>query len=318
MGRLSSLRIVDPVLTNLAIGYSNAELVGENLLPFVNVDKETGLLPKFGKEAFKDYQTERALRADSNRMQEDDPTTVPFKLGEHDIERGIDYREEAESAFPLQRRATLQVTQIIRMRHERKVGALVQNAANYGAGNKIALSGTARFSQADSDPEGVVDDARAAISNAIAKDANTMIVAFDVWRRWKRHPKLKAILSDNRSRLVQLADLREIFEIPNIVVGKALTATDAGVTSRIWTNSVVLAYVPTAAPAAPRDGGMVDPAAGRDEGEPSFGYTFRKKGMPQVDVRMAPNNKVELVRNTDIFEAYILGADGGYLIQDAP
>lgn len=318
MGRLSALRIADPVLTNLAIGYSNAELVGDALLPFVYVDKEAGLLPKFGKEAFKDYNTERALRAESNRMDAEDPGTTPFSLTEHDLERGIDYREDADAAFPLQRRATYLVQQIIRMKHERKVAALVQDPTKYGAGNKVALSGTDRFSQDTSDPEKVIDDARAAISGGIAKDPNTMVVSFDVWRRWKRHPKLKAILSDTRSRLVQLADLREIFEIPNIVIGKALTATDAGVTSRLWTNSVVLAYVPTAAPATPRDGGMVDPAGLRDEGEPSFGYTFRKRGMPQVDRRMAPNNKVELVRSTDIFAPYILGADAGYLIQDAP
>ena len=29
MGRLSNLRVVDPVLTNLAIGYGNADLVAE-------------------------------------------------------------------------------------------------------------------------------------------------------------------------------------------------------------------------------------------------------------------------------------------------
>ncbi len=318
MGRLSSLRIVDPVLTNLAIGYSNAELVGDALMPFVYVDKEAGKLPKFGKEAFKDHQTERALRANSNRMQEDDPTGVPYSLTEHDLERAIDYREEDEAMFSPQRRATYLVQQIIRMRHERKVAAMVQNPANFPVSNKIALSGTTRFSQADSDPEGVVDDGRAAISNAIAKDANTMVVSFDVWRRWKRHAKLKAILSDNRSRLVQLADLREIFEIPNIFIGKALTASDAGVTSRLWTNSVVLAYVPEATPAAPRDGGMVDPAALRDVGDASFGYTFRKRRMPQVDTRPDQGGKIQLVRSTDLMEPYLLGSDAGYLIQDAP
>jgi hypothetical protein len=144
------------------------------------------------------------------------------------------------------------------------------------------------------------------------------VVAFDVWRRWTRHPKLKAILSDSKSRLVQLQDLREIFEIPNILIGKALTASDAGATSRLWTNSVVLAYVPTAMAATPRDGGMVDPAALRDVGEASFGYTFRKRGMPQVDIRPESGGKIELVRSTDIMDPYLLGADAGYLIQDAP
>ena len=34
MGRLSTLRIVDPVLTGLAIGFSNSQLVGNVLMSY--------------------------------------------------------------------------------------------------------------------------------------------------------------------------------------------------------------------------------------------------------------------------------------------
>jgi len=50
MGRLSNLRVVDPVLTNLSVGYSNADLVGDVLFPFVPVDKEGGKIPKFARK----------------------------------------------------------------------------------------------------------------------------------------------------------------------------------------------------------------------------------------------------------------------------
>ena len=53
MGRLSKLRVVDPVLTNLATGYTNEQFVGDQLMPFVLVDKEGGKIPLFGKEHFK-------------------------------------------------------------------------------------------------------------------------------------------------------------------------------------------------------------------------------------------------------------------------
>lgn len=55
MGRLSKLRVVDPVLSALALGYSNAAFIGDQLLPFVNLDKEGGKIPRFGKDAFKVY-----------------------------------------------------------------------------------------------------------------------------------------------------------------------------------------------------------------------------------------------------------------------
>ena len=50
MGRLSKLRVVDPVLSALALGYSNAEFIGDQLLPFVTLDKEGGKIPRFGKD----------------------------------------------------------------------------------------------------------------------------------------------------------------------------------------------------------------------------------------------------------------------------
>lgn len=303
MGRLSKLRIVDPVLTSLATGYSNDQFVGDQLLPFVMVEKEGGKIPIFGNEHFKIYSTERALRAKSNRINPEDIGEVDVVLDEHDLEYPIDYREDAESAFPLQARATNAVVEGIRLRHEKMVADLVQNPASYASTNKIALSGASCFSDATSDPEGVVQDARAAIRARVIKEPNTLVIGYTAWHTLKRHPALKAILSTQRSRLVQLVDLREIFEIPNIVVGRAVMASDAGVSGDIWGDNLILAYVPGA-------GG-----SGRSPYEPSFGYTLRKKGNPVVDTR-TEDGKLELIRNTDIFRPFLLGADAGYLISN--
>lgn len=302
MGRSSKLRVVDPVLTNLAVGYTNEQLVGDQLMPFVPVDKEGGKIPLFGKEHFKVYATERALRAKSNRINPEDIGSVDVALDEHDLEYPIDYREDAESAFPLQARATNTVVEGIRLRHEAMVAGMVQNPANYAASNKIALSGTSRFTDDTSDPEGVVSDAKAAVRSKIVKEPNTLVIGYATWRVLKRHPQLRAILSDTRPRLVQIADLREIFEIENIVIGKAVKADDAGLTSDIWGDNMVLAYVPKA-------------SGDRSPYEPSFGYTLRKKGNPVVDTR-TEDGKIELIRNTDIFRPFLLGADAGFLISD--
>lgn len=301
MSRLGKLRVVDPILTSLATGYTNAQFVGDQLMPFVLVDKEGGKIPLFGKEHFKIYNTERALRAKSNRISPEDIGSVDVSLDEHDLEYPIDYREDAESAFPLQARATNTVTEGIRLRHEKMVADITQNPANYAVANKLALSGASCFSDPSSDPEGVVSDAKAAIRAKVVKEPNTMVIGYDSWRLLKKHPQLKAILSDTRPRLVQIADLREIFEIENIIVGRAVMAADNGTTSDIWGDTMVMAYVPG------NGGGQRSPY------EPSFGYTLRKKGNPVVDTR-TEDGKIELIRNTDIFRPFLLGADAGYLV----
>lgn len=307
MGRLSNLRIVDPVLSALAMGYSNAAFIGSELLPFVTLDKEGGKIPTFGKEAFKVYATERALRAKSNRIDPANVGGIDITLDEHDLEVPIDYREEAEAAFPLQAVATNQVVEGIRLRHEAMVASMTQNPANYPAGNKIALSGTDVFTDPASDPEGVVDDAKAAVRSKIVKEPNTLVLGYGTWRALKRHKQLRPVLGDDRTRMVQINDLRDLFEIENIVVGKGMYTTDAGATVDLWGNTMVFAYVPTGAPSTAGE------APVRSAYEPSFGYTLRKKGNPVVD-RRPEDGKLEIIRNTDIFRPYILGADAGYLV----
>jgi hypothetical protein len=304
MGRLSNLRVVDPVLTNLATGYTNEQFVGSVLMPFVQVEKEGGKIPLFGKEHFKVYSTERALRAKSNRINPEDIGSVDVAMDEHDLEYPIDYREDAESAFPLQARATNTVVEGIRLRHEKMVADLTQATGSYASGNKIALSGTNCFSDyVNSDPEGVVSDAKAAVRAKVVKEPNTMVIGYSAWRVLKRHPQLKGIISNQRNRLLTIADLRDIFEIENVVVGRAVSANDAGVTSDLWADNLVLAYVPQVA------------SGQRSQYEPSFGYTLQKRGSPVIDTR-TEDGKIELIRNTDIFRPFLLGADAGYLISN--
>src|SRR6266540_3209665 len=115
MGRRADLRIVDPILSALARGYIFPELACETLFPVVRVEKEAGKLPQFGKEAFRIYQTERALRAKSNRINPEDYGHIDVVLKEHDLEYPIDYRErdEAEGVLPLERWATNVVTKAL-------------------------------------------------------------------------------------------------------------------------------------------------------------------------------------------------------------
>ena len=84
-GTLDTRRIVDPVLTKLARGYSNDGFIANYLFPLVSVNKEGGKIPQFTKEAFKIYNTERAIRANSNRINPTLNTTIDFALTEHDL-----------------------------------------------------------------------------------------------------------------------------------------------------------------------------------------------------------------------------------------
>lgn len=304
MGRSSALRIVDPVLTNLAYGYTNAEFVSEALFPFAQVDKEGVKIPKFGREHFMLYNTERALRAASNQIVPTDIGTVSVTLTEHDLAYPIDYREESEAMFPLQAWATNMVMSGVRLRREVIAAGIATNPANYAASNKVTLSGTGQFSDPASDPQAVIETAKEAIRKNIVRQPNTMVIGAAAWAAMKRNPQLKGLLATDRTRLVRLNDLQDIFDIPNIVIGNSVQVSDANVSSDVWGDSIVLAYVPGASPNVPRT-----------PYEPGYGYTLRK-GMPEVDTYVTEGGKIQFIRATEIFQPYLLGAEAGYLISD--
>jgi hypothetical protein len=300
--RLSGLRIVDPVLTNLALGYTNAEFIGDVLFPWVPMDKEAGHVPKFGKDAFKLYNTERALRAKSNRVNPEDMDSIDIVLQEHDLEYPIDYREEAEAIFPLQAHGTIVATEGIRLRHEKICADIAQNPANYAASNQIALSGTSCFDNAVSDPIGVVEDGKEAIRQAIGRRPNTMTMGASTYKVLKNHPALLERIKYSQKGVLTVELLQSIFDIPRIVIGEAIMASDAGVFSDIWGDNIVLAFVK-----------QTQQNVAASYFDPSYGYSFRRKGQPLVDT-YTEGNKLRLVRSTDIFKPVMVGADAGYFI----
>src|SRR3989339_1708812 len=173
---LKAMRMVDPVLTSLATGYSNEEFVAQVLMPFAYVDKEGGKIPRYGKELFLVYATERSVAADSNLAKLAGKSSTDYVLQEHDLGFPVDYRESAEDMDSAERTANNQAVEGIRLRMEVMVADQVQNTANYAAENKITLAGAAKFSDPSSDPEGVIDDGKAAVRSKIAKEPNTMVI----------------------------------------------------------------------------------------------------------------------------------------------
>jgi len=303
MGRLEDLRI-NAYLSEVARGYRNNELIAHNLFPTIESELEKIDIFEFNKEAFKVHDTERAIRANSNVISPEGFTKHSATLTEHDLAYPIDYREENEAKkVKLQIHATNVVTQGLQLKHEKQCADLAQDANNYSSGNKIALSGTSQFSNSASDPVGVIDDAKNAICGKIGQDPNTMIIGQEVWEKLKRHTQLTGLLSDNQNKILTLQHLKEIFDIQNIVVGKAVTADKDNNNQRIWGKNIILAYVPS--------------LDSRTEYDPAYGYTVRLKDALKIDEYFKEGNKVKYIRATDIYTPFLVGAEAGYLISNA-
>ena len=301
MGRLENLRI-NAYLSEVARGYSNNAFVAQILFPTIYSEKEQIDIFQFNKEAFNIYDTERAIRANSNIISPEGFTKHTTTLTEHDLSYPIDYREEQESKkVKLQLHATNVVTNGLQLKHEKACADLVQNPDNYPTENKLILSGSSCFNDKNSDPQGVIDDAKDAVSKKIAQDPNVMVIGQDAWKTLKKHPQLKGLISDNLNKLITLDLLKQIFEIDNIVIGKSIFADKDKNFVRIWKDNIILAYVP-------------ELGNSRTEYDPSFAYTVRKKDSLKIDEYTKEGNKIKYIRATDIYDPFLVGAEAGFLI----
>jgi hypothetical protein len=307
MSRSSELRIVDPVLTNLVRGYSNAEFIGLNVFPFAPVIKEAGKIPLFGKENFLMFNTERAMRAKSNLLPVEARSTVDYATVEYDAVYPIDYREAEEDEFNARKYGAFRAQSAVQLTAEKQAADLAFTAANYPSGNKVTLSGTAQWTgiTAASVP---ITDVRAgitAVRNKIGKEPNTMILGYDAFRSLQDHPTIIERIKYSMKGIVTIELLKEIFGIKDIFIGKGLYSTDAGVMTNLWNDSCAILYIPGQ-----------QSSVERSVYEPSFGYTLRKKGNPIVDTYVEEGGKIEHIRSTDNFVTKIVGSDAGYLISD--
>lgn len=310
--KTSAVRLTDPVLTGLALGYRNAAFVGQSLLPFVEVPKEGVRIPEFGKEAFVIEDDERELYAKSNEIKPVKVTKRDLELVEHDLAHPVDYREGREADFAFEQYALSVVQEKMALNHEKRVVALVTNEATYGTNNKVVLSGTSKFSDKTSDITGVFDDAIEKVARACGFGVNQMIIPSDVWVAIKNHPQMIEVLKYRGIQRLTPALFSDILgnefgESIQVHIGRAIyKATMEAEALPLWTKHIVMGYVPT-----------TEQSAGKHNWyKPSFGYTPRVKDGLFVDKYDKEGNKVYAVRCTDIHKEYLLMADAGFLIKD--
>ena len=303
MPNTAESRVVDPVLTTVARGYVPEGLVASYLFPKVFVAQRGGKVIQFGAEAFAGYATGRApgsrIRQVTFGYQ-----GVPYVLEQNAIaaQIPIEMMEEARAVPGIEQQqvAIRGAMRIVDLTIERKAAALAAAAANYGASNKITLSGTSQWSSDDSDPAKQMETAVEAVRAGIGVVPNTLVLSRPAYRAIRNHPAVRARVANTAQRqVVNEQVVAEYFDVERVVVANAVEGTP-GSFSDVWGKVAILAYTETSNLAS--------------MGVPSFGYTYRLMNYPVVsagqydpDVRSWLHDVV--TEDTPV----IAGKDAGYL-----
>lgn len=294
---IKKLGIVNVVLTNIAIGYKNLSYIAEKMFPVVYVDKRGVTIPKFGKHAFRQYDTSRAPGAKSNQYNPDDLEQLPFVLTEKDIETPIDDAETRESLFNLQEAAAEDTSDILDLSNEIEVAALVTNPANYAEANKLAL--TTGLNDPLSDPVALAKAARNAVRSQIGRYPKHAFCSALTMSILESHPKLIELYKYSTSGVLTTEQVAKALGVKELHVGEAIKAGADNVTEDVWPDFLLFAYIPEKIISTKN---------------PAFGYTLRQTGYKVTDEYYDPSRKSQLVRTTDVRKAAFVGADAGYLI----
>jgi hypothetical protein len=233
----------------------------------------------------------------------------PFALVQDSVEATVprEWMRDASRVpgIDLGSRAINTTMRIIKKSLEVDQAALAINASNYDSSHKVTLSGASKWSASTGNPLTDIDTAREAIRASTGVYPNVLLLSPVAFNACKNNPNVIARFQYNGNQAIDAtqitaAMLAGLFNIEKVVVGAALTMTDAGVSSDVWGNNAILAYTNLGS---------------QNAEEPSFGYTYTMEGNPLVEQAYWDANTKSWVYPVNYERAPVLsGITSGYLI----
>lgn len=242
---------VTPELTAVAVAYKNQTLVADRVLPRVPVSKEVFKYNEFPlEEGFTVPKTNVGRRGKVNEItfssEEKEASTQDYALDDP-----IPYADimNAMEGFDPEAHSVQYLTELLLLDREVRTANLVFDPTKYGAGQKETLAAGDKFSNAESNPIEIIEDS---LNSAIMRP-NKAVIGQNAYSKLRQHPKVVSAILGNSgtSGLVNAAQLADLFELDEIIVGRAWVnmakkGKEASL-QRTWGNHMLLFYQNTLA-----------------------------------------------------------------------
>jgi hypothetical protein len=282
MSMLLGKLYVDPLLSNFAVGYEPRGLITPQVLPVVDVPRQSGVYAVFEQADL--FRVSATLRAPGTQANQ-----VRFRVGSdtyfctnYAVKTQVLLEEvaNADAVFRMkleQQRVAGGLT-VLALDWENRLAGRLFNTANVGSSVQVASSWTSSASNPVGDLNTAIDN----IQNATGYRPNTMVIGVEAWRALRRHPDVI-----NKSRNPNIVaggnypaaeEVARLFELDRILVGAAYrNSAQEGQPQQlkpIWGPHALLAYMEYQQ--------LVD--------APTFGAAFRwvDAGVPNMQVERLP------------------------------
>lgn len=301
-------RLVDPVLTTVAQGYTRPGNVGSKLFPIVPVDTYGGQVIEFGKEGFRRYNSKRAPGANVASIMFG-YMGKPYAITSNALDAMVPHEvwNDANKVpeIDILTVATSRVLDALQLDHEYECAALARNADNYDSNHKVTLASTTLWSASTGKPTDDVEAAKEAVRASTGSRANTVLLSATAFKRCKNNAQIIDRLRYTSAASVTLDMLAKLWDVEEVIVGEAVGASGPDDEfSDVWGNDCIVAYVPR--------------QNDRYRGTPSYGYTYAIKGMPQVRKPRYEEGRLSWLAGVSFDNKPVLcGMAAGFLIKDA-
>lgn len=317
---LDSVRIVDPILTNVAHGYRNNVFVGNLIFPLVEVQKRKGRIIRFNEDELYLHEIRRSPGSNTTRVS-GDWGSDSYELYQDAIEEEVPYEfiEEAEGLpMDLSRRAVNKAMYRVALRLEFDQLSLAGNLNSYPVSNRITLTGTSQFSDPASNPESITDNAHQSILANCGMMANCAVMSLRAYDAYKRNPLIRDKFKYTSAGSITKEMLAGVLGVKRLEIAAARYKNPSNPALgrvEIFQNSIWMGYNPLIEDSEQTDVTRVTPSPNSDIDKPSFGYTYQLKGMPVVEEAYRDQNKkVWLFPVTADRRPVLTGMGAGYLI----
>lgn len=241
--------VKNPVLTAIAMGYKNATLIADDVLPRVPVGGEQFKYTVYNRE---DFKTENDLVGRAGRVNE-----IEFgadqrdgSVSDHGLESPIPQSDidnaKSLANFDPKRNATMKLRKKIALSREARVAGLVFNAASYPTGNKVTVSGTDQWDDyANAKPLDQIEDAKL----GMIETPNIFVMGAEVASHLRRNNQIVKAYHGNLGDdgMVPLAWLAELLGFEKILIGAARQNTakkgQTETLARVWGKHAAMMYV---------------------------------------------------------------------------
>lgn len=262
---LSAVRLIDPVLTQLAVSYRDNRFYWDTLAPVVRSEQRTGQYTIYDKEYWfaRPEGGDRGPLAPYTRLGWG-VSSASYECHEIGWEEQLSQVVAAASQLPeaLLQTNIAHLANMIQLELEHRVAEASFNAATSVFGTNTAnLGNSDKWDVATSDPVGKVKEVSRSIHQATGASVHTMVINPQTWDELSEHPTLINKFKYTSTSILGTSEVAQALGVPRIVVADTLrvNATLGSPADSVTAPATTYLYGKRAMFLASGNGGQVNP-----------------------------------------------------------